>query len=96
MTFPVVTLNTPALVAAIVADPEALHLLRAALGEGEVPSTGARPYMTSDEAADYLRCGRGRRRIYELVAEGRLTRHGQGRLLLLSRKEVEALARGSD
>ncbi len=96
MTFPAFTLNTPALVAAIVADPEALHLLRAALWEGETPSTGAHTYMTSDEAADYLRCRRGPRRIYELVAEGRLTRHGQGRRLLLSRKEVEALARRSD
>ena len=62
--------------------PEALALLRAALGtESCAPS--ASPWMTPEEAAELLRCRK--RRIYELVGDGRLTRHGDGRRLLVSR-----------
>lgn len=52
----------------------------------------ASPFLTRDEAAEILRCRA--RRIYELVGDGRLTRHGDGRRLLVSREEVERLADG--
>ena len=48
------------------------------------------PYLTAAEAAELLRCRR--RRIYELVQDGRLTRRGDGRRLLVSREEVKRLA----
>jgi len=57
------------------------------------PSRPASPYLTADEAAALLRCRR--RRIYELVGDGRLTRHGDGRRLLVRREEVERLAEGA-
>ena len=47
------------------------------------------PYMTTEEAAAYLRCDRGR--IHDLTRLGRLTRHKEGRRVLLLREEVEAL-----
>lgn len=47
-------------------------------------------YMATSEVADFLRCPK--RRVYELVGDGRLTRHGDGRRLLLLREEVERLA----
>lgn len=56
------------------------------------PPRPASPYLTAEEAAELLRCRR--RRIYELVGDGRLTRHGDGRRLLLRREEVERLAQG--
>ena len=51
------------------------------------------PYLTAAEAADLLRCGKSR--IYELVGDGRLARHGDGRRLLVRREEVERLAAGA-
>jgi excisionase family DNA binding protein len=71
--------------------PEAMDTLRAALG---TPAEDASPYVTPDEAAELLRCGR--RRIYDLVADGRLSRHGDGRRLLVRREEVLRLAEGAD
>lgn len=50
------------------------------------------PFLSADEAAELLRCRK--RRVYELVGDGRLTRHGDGRRLLLRREEVERLAAG--
>jgi excisionase family DNA binding protein len=50
------------------------------------------PYLSPVEAAEVLRCRK--RRVYELVADGRLARHGEGRRLLVSRREVEKLAAG--
>jgi excisionase family DNA binding protein len=50
------------------------------------------PWLTADEAAEVLRCRR--RRVYELVRDGRLARHGDGRRLLLARADVERLAAG--
>ena len=49
-------------------------------------------YLTAREAAELLRSRT--RRVYELVGDGRLTRHGDGRRLLVSRMEVENLAEG--
>jgi excisionase family DNA binding protein len=51
--------------------------------------------MNAEETADYLRLPRGVKRVYELVADGTLTRHGTRGHLLLLREEVEALARGT-
>ena len=56
----------------------------------EAPGPAPSPYLTADEAAALLRCRR--RRIYELVGDGRLTRRGDGRRLLVSREEVARLA----
>ena len=67
---------------------ESLAILRGALvvDEPAPPS----PFMTAEEAAVFLCCRK--RRVYELVGDGRLTRHGEGRRLLLSRDEVRRLA----
>lgn len=51
---------------------------------GEVLS----PYLTTDEAAAYLRTTR--ERIWQLVGERRLTAYKDGKKTLLSREEVEA------
>lgn len=84
-------LNPRALVELIATDADALALLRSLVTPEATERR--RPYMTPDEAADYLRCTR--RRVYELCGDGRLSRHGEGRRLLLLRAEVEALAGGS-
>jgi excisionase family DNA binding protein len=84
-------LNPAALVDLIASDPVALARLRALVDTGPAERPG--PYMTADEAADYLRCSR--KRVYDLAGAGRLRRHGDGRRLLLKRAEVEALAHGS-
>jgi excisionase family DNA binding protein len=47
------------------------------------------PYLTVREAAEYLRCGH--RRIYDLVAQGRLSPLREGGRLLLTRKMLDAL-----
>jgi len=77
---------------------EAIEVLRAVVGApAAVPAQRPSPYMTAAEAGAYLRPAdpaRGRRRVYELVGDGRLARHGEGRALLVSRAEVEQLARG--
>jgi excisionase family DNA binding protein len=89
---------TAALVADLVSlsDAELEPLLErlAPLLEHRTASPPAAPsrFLTSEEAAQLLRSRR--RRIYELVADGRLTRHGDGRRLLLARAEVERLAAG--
>ncbi len=85
-------LNPHALVGLIASDPEALALLRSLIAQ-EHSVQAAGPYMTANEAADFLRCTR--KRIYDLTSDGRLVRYGEGRRLLLKRSEVEALAHGS-
>ncbi len=89
------------LVGALVAELAGLSDAELApLAERLAPLVGAQaasrpalsPFLTADEAADLLRCRR--RRVYELVGDGRLTRHGDGRRLLLRREEVERLASG--
>ena len=74
------------LVAAMLANPQALAMLRDALAP-QAPAPG--PYMTSAEAAAYLRCSR--KRIHDLTSAGQLTAHHEGRRLLLLRAEVVAL-----
>jgi excisionase family DNA binding protein len=45
------------------------------------------PYMSVEEAADYMRADR--QRIYDLCSSGRLTRHKDGTRVLVRRDEVE-------
>jgi hypothetical protein len=42
----------------------------------QAPPSPPSPYLTADEVAELIRCRR--RRIYELVADGRRTRLGRG------------------
>jgi excisionase family DNA binding protein len=44
-------------------------------------------WLTSKQAADYLKCGRGR--IHNLVSEGRIPVHREGGRLLFSRQELD-------
>jgi excisionase family DNA binding protein len=74
------------LVAAITGDPVCRRMM--ATAAGPAPS----PYLTGDEAAKFLCCRK--RRIYELIQDGRLPRHGDGRRVLVLRSDVEALAAG--
>jgi excisionase family DNA binding protein len=55
----------------------------ASLDGAKTPS----PYMTIPEAAEYLRCSR--QRIDDLLSQGRLTRHKEGRRTLVRRDELE-------
>lgn len=59
----------------------------------EVQPASVSPYMTVPEAADYLRCSR--QRVYDLLSAGRLTRHKDGRRVLVFRAEADALLAGS-
>jgi len=85
---------TAAILAELVALPdEGLAPLAERLAPLLPPSAAiASPFLTTEEAAELLRCGR--RRIYGLVADGRLPRHGDGRRLLLRRADVLRLADG--
>lgn len=47
------------------------------------------PYLTVDEAADFLRCKK--QRVYELRSSGRLTAFNDGGRALVARAEVERL-----
>lgn len=47
------------------------------------------PWLTVEEAAKRLRCKR--QRIYDLLAQRKLTRHKEGGRTLLRREEVDAL-----
>ena len=58
------------------------------------PSSPTSAFVNTKEAALILRCEHRPRRVYELVHDGRLTRAGDGRRLLLYREEVERLAAG--
>jgi excisionase family DNA binding protein len=54
-----------------------------------VPAQGLRsPYLSVDEAAEYLRCSR--QRIDDLLSQRRLSRVKDGRRTLVSRIEIEA------
>jgi excisionase family DNA binding protein len=47
----------------------------------------ASPYMSIDEAAEYLRAKR--QRVYDLLSAGRLTRFKDGSRVLVSREELD-------
>jgi excisionase family DNA binding protein len=51
-----------------------------------------RPYLSVREAADLLRARPGR--VYDLLSQGRLTRHKDGSRVLVSRAEVDAHLNG--
>jgi excisionase family DNA binding protein len=55
----------------------------------ELEENPVSPYMTIDEAAEYLRCRP--KRIYDLRSSGRLARVGEGGRALVLRAEIEAL-----
>jgi excisionase family DNA binding protein len=82
------TLDTAALLRALATeDPEALRPLAEALRPLLAPERRRSPWLTPEQAAELLGCKR--RRIYDLVSDGRLTRHRDGpRRLLLDREEV--------
>ncbi len=46
------------------------------------------PYLTVEEAAEYL--GRPRSRVYELVAQKRVRHYREGRALLFRREDLDA------
>jgi len=52
------------------------------------------PYMTVDEAAEFLRCKP--KRIYDLRTSGRLTRLNEGGRALVLRAEIERLVVDED
>ena len=82
-----VALDPLELVRLIASRPDAADALRALVAERE--ETTVSPYLSPDEAAEYLRVSR--KRIYDMAQEGRLTRLKVGRSLLLYRSEVEQL-----
>ena len=59
--------------------------------DGDAPAPSS-PYMTVEEAADYLRCKP--QRIYDLLSQGRLTPVKDGRRTLVERSEIERYLRG--
>ena len=77
-----VTLDIPGEVIEQIAQRAAAILL------AQHTEVAASPYLTIDEAARYLRCTR--QRLYDLCSSGRLTRHKDGRRVLISRTELDA------
>jgi excisionase family DNA binding protein len=76
----------------------ALDTLAPALAERVAGLLGERiaarsPWMTVDEAAEYLRCAP--KRIYDLTSQGRLPRHKDGSRVLLHRDELDAYVAGT-
>ena len=65
----------------------AMAPLVAELLAARAPATPS-PYLTPDEAAAYMRCGR--QRVYDLVSEGRLPKVKDGARLLLRRDDLDA------
>jgi excisionase family DNA binding protein len=51
------------------------------------------PYLTVDEAAEFLRAKP--HRVYDLLSSGRLTRHKDGSRVLVERAELEAWVSGA-
>ena len=64
---------------------QAAALLTAQADRADLPS----PYVTTDQAAEHLRCSR--QRIHDLLSQGRLTRLKEGRRTLLLRSELDEL-----
>jgi len=61
----------------------------------QVPATPASPYLTVEEAANYLRCT-SRQRIYDLVHQGALVPRRDGKRLLFHRDTLDAHLAGGD
>jgi excisionase family DNA binding protein len=63
-----------------------------AVGPGSSSRGWESPYMSVQEAAEYMRAKP--QRIYDLLSSGRLTRHKDGRRVLVSLEELKALLNG--
>jgi excisionase family DNA binding protein len=77
--------------------PEELELVarRAAdlvLAELDVSAGSVSPFLSVEEAAEFLRCEP--QRIYDLRTQGRLSKFGDGSRALVSRDELAAHAAG--
>lgn len=68
----------------------AAALVLESLGRDE--SASASPFLSVDEAAEYLRAKP--HRVYDLLSSGRLTRHKDGSRVLVAREELEASLNG--
>ena len=66
--------------------PLVADLVRAELAEIEAAPPS--PYLTVEEAADYLRAKP--QRVYDLLSDGRLTRVKDGSRALVARAEIDA------
>ena len=66
---------------------EAVAARVAELIAGKLPPVDRSEYLTPAEAADYMRAKRGR--VYELLAQGRLTRLKDGSRTLVRRSEID-------
>lgn len=60
----------------------------------ELDANPPSPYMTVDEAAEFLRCKA--KRIYDLRSSGRLARFSEGGRALVLRAEIELLVVDED
>jgi excisionase family DNA binding protein len=56
-------------------------------------ASASSPYLTVNEAAAYFRCKP--QRVYDLLSAGRLTRHKDGRRVLIARAELGSYLAGS-
>lgn len=54
----------------------------------EVPARSAESYLTVERAAEYLGCKP--KRIYELIAQGRVRHYRIGRRILFRREDLDA------
>jgi excisionase family DNA binding protein len=76
---------------AAVIEAEIDRRVRDVLDEVNGPSS-ASPFMTISEAAEYLRAKP--QRVYDLVSDGRLTRHRDGSRVLVRRDELDRYLNG--
>jgi excisionase family DNA binding protein len=85
-----IPLPTAAILAALADSPELLNEIAALVAARLEPTTNTRQlsdWLTTEEAADYLRCKT--RRIYDLTSQGRLTAVKDGSRNLYERAELD-------
>ncbi len=75
---------------ALAVPPELIDALakRVATLLAESATRSPSPYLTVEEAAEYL--GRPKSRVYELVAQRRVRHYREGRALLFRREDLDA------
>jgi excisionase family DNA binding protein len=73
---------------------EAIAQRAAEILEKQIPAGPASPYLTSAEAAEYLRCS-SKQRIYDLVHRGALVPRRDGARLLLHRDQLDEYLKGT-
>jgi excisionase family DNA binding protein len=66
----------------------AMRAAEIVLAELDANATSEEPYFTVAEAATYLRAKP--QRVYDLLSAGRLTRHKDGRRVLIARTDLDA------